>query len=87
MKNKNAILIELSTSTVAELFGRFYRQGLGEGESVPKLIEEECEKRARSTFDDRDRVTDGDIHLMKMHAVGYYEQYFSKILEDRLRNH
>lgn len=92
MKNKNTILLEVSTHTVASVFSRFYhKENRFDGldiSAIPTLIEDECVKQARLCFnDEKDNLSDRDIFLLKMHAVSYYEQYFSKILEERLKCH
>jgi hypothetical protein len=89
MKNKNAILMDLSIHVVGSLFSKFYQQeNRLEGfdpNTIPTMIENECDKQAKLCFfDQKPDLTDKDLFLMKMHAVNLYDRYFSKILLDRI---
>lgn len=89
MKNKNAILLELSTHVVGSLFLKFFykenRHDEFDKNNIPAIIESECERQAQLCFSDpKDNVTDRDMFLMKMHAVNFYDKYFSKILLDKI---
>lgn len=83
MKNKNAILIELAVHTVAVLFNGLYYETSFDHDLIPQMIEEECDRQVKMSFTEKDRINDGDIHMMKMYAKNYYEQYFSQILRDK----
>lgn len=91
MKNKNAILLELSTEVVGSLFSKLYQREhrwVGfDVRSLPALIEEECEKQAHAYFaDQKEGPTERDMFLMKMHAVNFYDKHFSKILADKVED-
>lgn len=84
MKNKNAILIELAVQIVATLFCGLYYEENFDPSRVTQMIEEECDRQASLSFTDKDAITGNDIHMMKMYAKNYYQQYFSKILSDKI---
>lgn len=96
MKNKNAILLDLSAHVVGATFSKFYqKENRPDGfdlNAVTALIENECEKQAQLCFAEQNNdLTDRDLFLMKMYAVNLYDKYFSKILldktqEDRSKN-
>lgn len=87
MKNKNTLLIEIATQCAGNVFSRTYwrenRSNDFNLNSVPALIEFECENLVKLSFAPEDKISERDVFMCKMYAVQYYNEHMAKILEHK----
>jgi hypothetical protein len=84
MKNKNTILIEIAIQSAGRVFSGLYWGRSTPLESIPYLIEEECDRQITSVFKSEDKISERDVHMCKMYAVQYYNEYMSRIMTHRM---